>query len=52
LCDWAFEVLRVERVEAHVEEDNAASLGVARAAGFVGTPRRDDEGLLVLERRA
>jgi RimJ/RimL family protein N-acetyltransferase len=52
LCDWAFEALRLERVEAHVEEDNAASVGVARAAGFIGTPRRDDEGLLVLERRA
>jgi RimJ/RimL family protein N-acetyltransferase len=51
-CDWAFGALALERVEAHVEEDNPASLGVARGAGFVETARRNDEGLLVLERRA
>jgi RimJ/RimL family protein N-acetyltransferase len=50
LCEWAFDALELTSVEAHVEEDNAASLGVASGAGFEATGRRDDKGLLILER--
>jgi RimJ/RimL family protein N-acetyltransferase len=52
LVDWALTDLGVDTVEVHVEEDNLPSLGVARAAGFESTGRRDDRGLLVFERRA
>lgn len=51
LCEWAFEALELTTLEARVEDDNPASLGVAAGAGFEPTGRRDDKGLLVLERR-
>jgi RimJ/RimL family protein N-acetyltransferase len=44
VCEFAFRELGIERIEALVEPDNEASLGVVRAAGFV------EEG--VLRRRA
>jgi len=37
---WSFAELSLERLELHIEPDNEASRGVARAAGFV------EEGLL------
>jgi RimJ/RimL family protein N-acetyltransferase len=52
LCEWAFSTFGLDGIEAHVEEDNLASLTVAERGGFHPTGRRDDEGLLVLERRA
>jgi RimJ/RimL family protein N-acetyltransferase len=51
LCEWAFEALDLARIEAHVEEDNLASLAVALGAGFEMTGRRDYRGRTVLERR-
>jgi RimJ/RimL family protein N-acetyltransferase len=52
LCEWAFGALDLDRIEAHVEDDNPASLAVAQRAGFESTGRRDDDALLVLERRS
>jgi RimJ/RimL family protein N-acetyltransferase len=50
LCDWALSAFELDRIEAHVEADNRASVTVAEKTGFELTGRRDDEGLLVLER--
>jgi RimJ/RimL family protein N-acetyltransferase len=35
VCDWAFESLRVERIEWYAEAGNEGSRGVARKLGFV-----------------
>jgi RimJ/RimL family protein N-acetyltransferase len=51
-CDWAFHELRLDCIEAHIEDDNRSSHAVAVGAGFESTGRRDDEGLCVLERRS
>jgi RimJ/RimL family protein N-acetyltransferase len=51
-CDWAFDALRLDCIEAHVEDDNLSSGAVAVGAGFEPTGRLDDDGLHVLERRS
>lgn len=51
LCGWAFTSLGVQKIEAHVEPDNAASRAAAARAGFEETGRVDAEGKLVLELR-
>ena len=51
-CDWAFDALRLDCVEAHIEDDNLSSGAVAGGAGFEPTGRLDDDGLRVLERRS
>ncbi len=40
MSHWAFQALSIARIELYVELDNAASRGVARAAGFI------EEGIL------
>ncbi len=40
LCEWAFAVLGVARIELYIEPDNEGSLRVARHVGFV------EEGIL------
>jgi len=52
VCNWAFDALRLDCIEAHVDEDNLSSRAVAVGAGFEPTGRRDDDGLHVLERRS
>lgn len=49
LCGWAFGELGVRRMEAHVDDDNVASIGVLRNAGFAATGRRDPSGRLLYE---
>ena len=49
LAAWAFAELEVDRIGVHVEDDNVASLAVARGAGFVDTGRVDSDGLRILE---
>lgn len=51
LCRFAFASLGVQKIEAHVEPDNAASRAAAATAGFEETERVDAEGKLVLELR-
>ena len=52
LAAWAFAELGAERIEVHTEDDNVASLAVARSAGFADTGRVDSDGLRIFELRA
>jgi RimJ/RimL family protein N-acetyltransferase len=49
LARWAFDELGVERIELHVEPDNAGSRRVAERAGFRRSARTTGDGLLVYE---
>ena len=42
ICDYAFHVLDLHQVYAHVLEDNKASIGLFRKLGFVNTGTRED----------